>query len=56
MLDFRGGSALDLVDLGPLGQLRTIFGLIHHEFEVNLHCRGQIRRYFDTCLTFLWLI
>ncbi len=60
MSDFRGGLARDLVDFGlfqaPPGRLRPIFGPIRYEFEVNLHCRGQARHYFDTIVTFLLLI
>ncbi len=41
---------------GPPGRLPPIFGPIRHEFDVNFHCRGQIRHDFDTILTFLSLI
>ncbi len=55
MSGFRGGVAFDLVDVGWFQAPGDGFDRSPNRVDANLPCRGQIRNYVDTILTFLSL-
>ncbi len=59
MFGFRASVAFDSVDLVRLQAPRAVapdIVAVSHEFDVKLPCRGQLRCYVDTILTYLWLM